>query len=57
MGEHIITETIKTIVTLDTIELPENPTNGDMIKAMTTEEAIGIIKSVRFQFQSSSIGR
>lgn len=34
MGEHIITETIKTIVTLDTIELPENPTNGDMIKAM-----------------------
>lgn len=34
MGEHIVTETIKTIVTLDTIELPENPTNGDMIKAM-----------------------
>lgn len=34
MGEHIITETIKTIVTLDTIELPENATNGDMIRAM-----------------------
>lgn len=34
MGEHIITETIKTIVTLDTIELPENPTNGDMIMAI-----------------------
>lgn len=34
MGEHIITETIKTIVTLDTIELHENSTNGDMIKAM-----------------------
>lgn len=34
MGEHINTEIIKTIVTLDTIELPENPTNGDMIKAM-----------------------
>lgn len=34
MGEHIITETIKTIVTLDTIELPENPTNEDMIRAM-----------------------
>ncbi len=31
MGEHVITETIRTIVTLDTIELPENPTNGDML--------------------------
>lgn len=40
MGKHIITETIKTIVTLDTIELPENPTNGDMIRAIFPDAEI-----------------
>ena len=43
MGEHIITETIKTIVTLDTIELPENATNGDMIRAIFPSIVIRVI--------------
>ena len=40
MGEHIVTETIKTIVKLDTIELPEKPTNGDVIKVIFNVEHV-----------------
>lgn len=55
MGEHIITEIIKTIVTLDTIELPENPTNGDMVKAIFNVEVVDdFCKSVGIKLNDSN---